>query len=81
MSNIHDNLFPKGTIIKGCFMILPQHSKVPPVSARECDRENPGEMFSHKSVVRTFENMMSFQRKSSQCQIDDSANITPFNFG
>ena len=27
--------------------ILGQHSKVPPVSAGECDWENPGEMFSH----------------------------------
>ena len=30
--------------------ILGQHSKVPPVSAGECDWENPGEMFSHKSL-------------------------------
>ena len=30
--------------------ILRQHSKVPPVSAGECDWENPGEMFSHKSL-------------------------------
>ena len=31
---------------------LGQHGKVPPVSARECNRENPGEIFSHKSLVR-----------------------------
>ena len=36
--------------IKNSEGILGQHSKVPPVSAGECDWENPGEMFSHKSL-------------------------------